>query len=262
MVYANSLWHHILEYGLGPPVVLLPGMTAAAATYAFFAKALAPGHRVFVPDVRGRGLSDHPESGFTLDDYAADLLGILDRLDVASPILVGHSMGARIAAAFDVAFPNRVAGLVLIDPPLSGPGRDPYPYPPAMYHSMFEIARSTDDPIAAMREIEPNATDAALAERIRWLRATDEQAIVETYRGFHDEDYHALHASVSAPAILVRGERSAVVTAAGADELRRLRKDIPVIDIPDAAHLVPQENLAATGEVVRRFGRRLRETPR
>jgi len=253
MLYANSLWHHVLEYGKGSAMVLIPGMTAAAANYGFFAQALAPVHRVFVPDARGRGLSDHPGSGFTLDDYAADLFGILDRLELAAPILVGHSMGARIAAAFDVAFPHRAAGLVLIDPPLSGPGREPYPYPLAMYHSMFEIAHRSDDPIAAMREIEPSATEAALAERIRWLRATDEHAIVETYRGFHEEDYHALHVSVTALAILVRGERSVVVTSAGADELRELRSDIPVIDIPNAGHLVPHENLAATCEVVRAF---------
>lgn len=253
MVRSNGLWHHVLEYGEGPPLVLLPGITAAAATFAFLAKRLARAHRVFVPDVRGRGLSDHPKAGFSLGDYAGDLAGIVDRLRLSRPLLVGHSMGARIAAAFDVAHPGRAVGLVLIDPPLSGPGREPYPYPLAIYRSMLEIAREAEDPIAAMREVEPAADERALAERIRWLRASDERAIVETYRGFHDEDYHALHSAVSAPAVLVRGERSVVVTPAAAAELGGLRPDIPVVEIPDAGHLVPQENPSATVSLIDEF---------
>jgi pimeloyl-ACP methyl ester carboxylesterase len=76
MVAANGLWHHVLEYGAGArPLVLLPGMTAAAATLGFIARALSARYRVFVPDARGRGLSDHPVSGFRLRDYAEDLAG-------------------------------------------------------------------------------------------------------------------------------------------------------------------------------------------
>jgi N-formylmaleamate deformylase len=255
-VRANGLWHHVLEYGAGRAVVIVPGMTASAATFSFVAMRLAPCFGVFVVDVRGRGLSDHPASGFSLAEYAADLAGVIERLRLEGPVVVGHSMGARIAAALDVTHPGLCGGLVLADPPLSGPGRDPYPYPPSMYTSMFAAARATD-PIPGMRSAEPMASDEALVERVRWLRVTDQHAVLETHRNFHAEDYHALHARITAPAILVRGADSAVVTDSGAVELRALRPDVPVVDVADAGHLVPQEAPDAFCAIVEAFVREL-----
>jgi pimeloyl-ACP methyl ester carboxylesterase len=74
------------------------------------------------------------------------------------------------------------------------------------------------------------------------LRVTDEHAVRETHRHFHDEDHHAIHAAVTAPAILVYGADSVVVTEARAAELGVLRPDIPVVAVRRAGHLVPQEN--------------------
>jgi N-formylmaleamate deformylase len=240
-VRSNGLWHHVLEYGAGLSVVIVPAMTASAATLSKIAMRLERRFNVFVVDVRGRGLSDQPVAGFTLADYAADLAGVIERLRLDTPVVVGHSMGARVAAALDVARPGLCGGLVLVDPPLSGPGRAPYPYPLEMYTAMFEAARA-DDPLPGMRRLEPMASDEALTERVRWLRVTDEHAVRQTHRNFHDEDYHSLHASIVSPAILVRGASSAVVTAPAAAELRALRPDIPIIDVSGAGHLVPQEN--------------------
>jgi N-formylmaleamate deformylase len=161
-------------------------------------------------------------------------------------------MGARIAAALDVARPGLCRGLVLVDPPLSGPGRDPYPYPITMYSEMFAAARASD-PLPGMRSAEPRSSEEALVERVRWLRVTDHHAVLETHRNFHTENYHALHARIAAPAILVRGADSVVVTDSGAAELRALRPDVPVVDVADAAHLVPQEAPDAFCAIVEAF---------
>lgn len=256
MVRANGLWHHVLEYGdgnSGAAIVLLPGMTAAAATLRLVAEALASERRIFTLDTRGRGLSDHPEGGFALDDYADDLAGVIDRLRLDAPVVVGHSMGARIAAALDVRLPGIAGGLVLADPPLSGPGRAPYPFPLALYEGLFRAARDAVDPVAALAKLEPAATSAQLVERIRWLRACDERAVAESHRGFHTEDYFALHARITAPAVLVRGELSTVVTGRAAAELRALRADIAVANVAGAGHLIPQDNLGGFCAAVRHF---------
>jgi len=254
---ANGIWQHVFEYGdadAALDVVLIPGMTAPAGTWDFVARALPRTMRAFAVDVRGRGLSDHPESGFSLDDYAADLVGVVQRLRLREPILVGHSLGARIAAAFDLAAPGVAGGLMLVDPPLSGPGRPPYPNPLAMYEEFLDIARAPEPSIQHFRELEPNlVSDEAVVDRIRWLRSCDPRAIAETHRGFHDEDFHALYARITAPAVLVRGAESDVVTDKGAQELSELRPDIPVVAIEDAAHLVPHANLEGFLEAVRQF---------
>lgn len=255
-VHANGLWQHVLEYGDGDGelcIVLLPGMTAAAATWDAIALAMPAEARTFVIDTRGRGLSDHPPSGFTLDDYAADLAGVIERLRLVRPVLVGHSMGARIAAAFDVAYPGRAGGLVLVDPPLSGPARPPYPSPLEMYQSFFAVAQGPEPSIDAYRELEPGLTDSEAVQRIRWLRASDLHAIEESHRGFHEESFHDLYAQLTAKAVLVHGDRTAVVTASDAQELREMRADIPVIVVDNAGHLVPQDNLEGFSAVVAAF---------
>lgn len=244
---ANGIWQHVVEYGdphAELDVVLIPGMTAAAATWDFVARAMPGTMRTFVVDVRGRGLTDHPASGFSLDDYAADLIGVIERLRLRRPILVGHSMGARIAAAFDVAARGVAGGLVLVDPPLSGPGRAPYPNPLEMYQGFFEIAHAEEPSIVAFRRLEPDlVSDEEVVDRIRWLRSCDRRAIEETHRGFQVEDFHDLYTRVTAPAVLVHGAESTVVTDEGARELQELRPDIPVVAVANAGHLVPHANL-------------------
>src|SRR5690606_7834786 len=98
-VQANGLRHHLLEYGPkdATPVLILPGITSPAPTWEFVARELADDYRVFTADIRGRGLSDTPPSGYTLPDYAADAAGVIEALGLDRPIVLGHSMGARIA---------------------------------------------------------------------------------------------------------------------------------------------------------------------
>src|SRR5205814_4065260 len=71
--------------------------------------------RLVAYDLRGRGDSDKPASGYSLAVHGADLLGLLDHLGVQRATLMGHSLGAHIAVAFAATHPERVARLVLFD---------------------------------------------------------------------------------------------------------------------------------------------------
>ena len=124
-VQANGLRHHLLEYGPkdATPVLILPGIPSPAPTWEFVARELADDYRVFTADIRGRGLSDNPPSGYTLPDYAADAAGVIEALGLDRPIVLGHSMGARIATALGALHPDSAGALVIVDPPLTGPGR-------------------------------------------------------------------------------------------------------------------------------------------
>lgn len=265
LVEANGLRHHVLEFGgdaARVPVVLVPGITGAAAAWAFVARALPARLRAYIVDPRGRGLSDHPASGFSLDDYAADLAGVIRALELPTPLVVGHSMGARIAAALDVASPRAARGIVLVDPPLSGPGRPSYPVGLGVYRDLLDAARAERPSVAAIRALEPGLpSDEAAAERIRWLRTCDPVAVESTLRGFHDESFHALYARVTAPALLVRGADSPVVTAAGAADLRALRPDIDIVSVPGAGHLVANDNVAGLCSAIDAFERGLPPDP-
>lgn len=79
------------------------------------APALADIARVTLFDLRGHGRSSMPEAGYRLDDFAADLGALLDRLEIRSPHLVGHSLGGAVMANFVAHSPQRPASLTFVD---------------------------------------------------------------------------------------------------------------------------------------------------
>src|SRR6185312_5710965 len=124
-----------------PVVVLLPGITSPAVTWGFVAERMAEFAHVFVLDNRGRGLSDQrPGLSYRLDDYADDTAGLLQTLGLVKPIILGHSMGARIALRTATRHPEAVGSLLLADPPVSGPNRRPYPSPLSQYLNRIAAA--------------------------------------------------------------------------------------------------------------------------
>lgn len=96
-------------------VVGVHGLTANHACWYPMAEALAADHRVVTYDLRGRGDSDKPAAGYSLDHHAADLRGLLDHYGIELAAIMGHSLGAHIAVRFAVLHPQRVARLVLFD---------------------------------------------------------------------------------------------------------------------------------------------------
>ncbi|HVE79295.1 MAG TPA: alpha/beta fold hydrolase [Gemmatimonadaceae bacterium] len=103
----------------GPPVVLVPGWGCSAYIFKATVPALAQaGFRVFVPDMRGHGLSDKPRDRrlYTRDALAGQLLAVMDALAVPRAAVVGHSMAGAVAAHTAGAAPARVTRLVLLSP--------------------------------------------------------------------------------------------------------------------------------------------------
>ncbi len=121
-VLANSLQLHYLEWSAGTPaVVCLPGITANAHAFAGLAEELSPHAGVVAIYLRGRGESDNPATGYTMDSHVADASGLLDALGIPRAIIVGWSLGAKIALALAATHPDRVERLVLLDPPVETP---------------------------------------------------------------------------------------------------------------------------------------------
>jgi pimeloyl-ACP methyl ester carboxylesterase len=101
--------------GKGPAIVCIHGLTANHVCWLSMADILAPRHRLIAYDLRGRGDSDKPPAGYSLDQHCRDLLALLDHFGLKRVVLMGHSLGAHIALTFAVAHPQRVSKLVLVD---------------------------------------------------------------------------------------------------------------------------------------------------
>src|ERR687893_612634 len=106
----------IWRAGEGPdPIICLHGITAQHRAFNAAARYLEASRGLVGVDLRGRGDSDKPESGYGLEAHAADVVRVLDHLGLRSAVLAGHSMGGFVALKTALKFPERVRALVLLD---------------------------------------------------------------------------------------------------------------------------------------------------
>lgn len=252
-VFANGIRLHYLRLGAGrPPLVLLPGITSPAATWEFVAERLASQNDVYVLDIRGRGLSQGgPGLGYGLDDYAADAERFIRAIGLERPAIVGHSMGARIGIRLAARYPDAIGPLVLADPPVSGPGRRPYPIPLNFYlDSLHAVSRGLgyDD----MKKSFPWA-DSHLELRMEWLPTCDATAIIESHRSFHEEEIHSDLPRIAADTLLLYAEKGGTVSDADAEEILRGLNKGRKQRIDGAGHMIPWDQLDAFVAAVQGF---------
>jgi pimeloyl-ACP methyl ester carboxylesterase len=104
-----------IEAGTGPTVILLHGLGGSSQAWQLNIGPLAEKFHVFVPDQIGFGKSDKPFVNYRMRTYVDFLDQFCTQLKIERASLVGNSMGGWIAAAFTIAFPDRVDRLVLED---------------------------------------------------------------------------------------------------------------------------------------------------
>ena len=83
--------------GTGKPIVCVHGITANCRSWDVLASALTPKHRMLAMDLRGRGRSDKPPSGYSLAHHIQDIMCLMDDLGMEQAVLMGHSLGAFIS---------------------------------------------------------------------------------------------------------------------------------------------------------------------
>lgn len=99
----------------GKQILCLHGITANCRSWDCLASTLATHHRVMAMDLRGRGLSDKPSTGYSIENHCRDILSLLNELGLERVVLMGHSLGAFIALVFAAQYPQRVDRLILVD---------------------------------------------------------------------------------------------------------------------------------------------------
>ncbi len=104
----------------GPVILCLHGRWGRGQTFSAFMQQYGSRYRVIAPDQRGHGLSGKPVSRYTAEEMAEDAVALLDFLGIERVILVGHSMGARVAGHLAALYPERVDALALLDKSANG----------------------------------------------------------------------------------------------------------------------------------------------
>jgi len=122
VVPTNGTSLYVRVGGKGPAIVLLHGFGFTGDMWAPLAIVLARDHTVIVPDLRGMGMSDHPDTGYTKKNQAVDIAGVMDALKVQKADVVTHDIGNMVGYALAAQYPVRVTRWVVIDAPLPGIG--------------------------------------------------------------------------------------------------------------------------------------------
>lgn len=105
---------HCKRYGAGDPLLILHGLFGSWDNWHPVARALSRRFRVYVPDLRNHGDSFHSPQ-FDYDAMAGDIRNLLDALALDRAVLIGHSMGGKVALRFAALHPARVQRLVVVD---------------------------------------------------------------------------------------------------------------------------------------------------
>jgi pimeloyl-ACP methyl ester carboxylesterase len=101
--------------GAGKTLLAVHGITANCMAWKTLASSITPQHRLIAMDLRGRGLSDKPRSGYSINHHIRDIECLLDTMGIKEVVIIGHSLGAYIAVAFAALYPQKAQGLILVD---------------------------------------------------------------------------------------------------------------------------------------------------
>jgi 3-oxoadipate enol-lactonase len=111
----DDLTIHYLERGRGEPILLIHGLGSSGADWAFQVAALEHRFRIIIPDLPGSGHSPPPRSGYTIGGFAHALWKLMDHLKIATPNIIGFSLGGAVALEMSALRPACVPKLALIN---------------------------------------------------------------------------------------------------------------------------------------------------
>jgi|SRR5579862_2530696 len=239
---------NIREIGEGPLAIFLHGITSNSAIWDPILFNLKDRLHSVAIDQRGHGLSDKPERGYEAEDYARDVIALIEKLGLGRAILIGNSLGARNSIVTAGLRPDLIQSVIAIDftPFIEREVMDALETRvkagDRTFRSRDEIEAYLCDryplmPPDAIRRRAMSAYESIGAElRPRAVPA----AMMQTVIGLREELESALKA-VTRPVLIVRGAKSKFVSVEAFEKTRHLRPDLPTLVVPNVDHYVNEE---------------------
>ncbi len=195
-------------------------------------------NRCIALDLRGHGLSDKPDSSYSMDELMSDLDAVLAALHVPEKfVLLGHSFGGAMAAQYAADHPERVEKLVLA----ATPGE-------FSLNSMLRL--SLNLPLSILKLIAPFTR--------QWLGAPPAPLKLMYRNAMSKWSGWGLFRDLKTPTLIVTGHRDRVFSHEAFQEVPRRIVGAQHVEVPVSAHLVMLERADAVNRAIQRF---LEETP-
>ncbi len=264
-VEANGLQLHYWRTGDGskPPLVLYHGYSDNGLCWTPIARALEADYDIVMLDARGHGLSDAPESGYEISDYATDLSAAVEALRLEKPAVLGHSLGAASAAAAAARYPDRFSKVLLEDPAWWDEETS----------SRYTMTAEERQRLVAERKekilMQKRMSRAALMDLCReqsptWSEVelgpwaiSKQQLSPNVVTGFKHSppSWREIAATITAPTLLITAdtEKGGIVTPELAQTATELNPSIQVVPIEGVGHNIRREDFSRYIRVVRAF---------
>jgi len=235
------------HFGQGQPVIILHGIFGVSDNWVTIGRKIAEKFSVYIPDLRNHGQSPHSDTF----DYVAmmdDLYEFIEDHQLENPILVGHSMGGKVAMYFSLEFPELVNSLLVVDISMRK-------YPPREGHvQMIEAMQEVDFSKVTTREdvekqLEPEIPSRSIRQFVMKnlvREGKDEfkwrlnlQAIYDNIDNIFEGVEHLNR--FEKPALFVRGGKSDYIKDSDMDKIYRHFPESELETIPNASHWLHAE---------------------
>ncbi len=235
--------------GEGPAVVLLHGTSANHAVWEPVGDLLEGGATVIALDQRGHGRSDKPATGYRGDDFASDVVTVLDALGIERAVVAGHSLGGRNAWLAAARHPERVTRAVVVDytPFVEAAVLDELDVRVAMGFRRFTGPAEIE---AYLADRYPRILPGAVSRRARWgyrevaegawepLASAEAMAqLIDGFRTPFAEEFQG----VPHPMVHLRGDASKIVSESAWRSAREARPGDRWVEVEGADHYIPEE---------------------
>lgn len=191
-----------------PVILLVPGPTDSWRSYQPILDRLPPDVRAVAVTQRGHGDSDKPETGYRVEDFAADVAPLLDALGVDRAVLAGHSGSCLVVRRVALDHPERVTGLISPD-----------------FAQSFVIETSSDD-------VAPELLDQLVTELLK-VPARVWQAMFKDLLQYDDL---AELTQITAPTLLLWGDNDALVSRKMQDQMASRIPNAKLLVYPGVGH--------------------------
>ena len=246
---------HSVQMGQGAPVVLLHGLFGSVRNFGAVQKSLAAANRVIALDLRNHGVSPHaPVGGY--EAMAADVLETLAALDALPAVLIGHSMGGKVAMRAALGRPNDVTGLVVAD-------ISPVTYPPHLRPVVSALAglelapgltRAQADAALAAAAPDDGMRGFLLQNLVLGARPAWRIGLAEIVAGMPEiEAWSVTGQTYAGPTLFIAGERSNYIQPGHRPLIRAEFPAARFVTLKDAGHWLLADNPAGFLGVLEAF---------
>ena len=246
------------EYGTdGPPLIVLHGLFGSARNWAGHARSLAETHRVYALDLRNHGSSGRAMT-MTYEEMAEDVAGFIADEGISEPIIMGHSMGGKVAMQLALAAPGLVQALIVVDIAPVTYGHDMLDYIAAMQMLDLsgeqrraeleeELREGIHDPgVTAFLMTNLERANGGFQWRINLTAISAGMSAISAFSPPPDATY-------SRPTVFIAGSESSYIRDSHRDRISELFPKSRTVTIKDANHWVHADQPEAFLKTVKAF---------